>query len=206
MTTLKETFQQLTANYTSRQDLIEKLWREIYHSYTAEGRHYHTLAHLENMFLELQLVRPEFKDWDAVFFALFYHDIVYFPTDTGNEEKSAGVAAARLSELALPAGKIEKCKTIILATKSHSESTCSDINYFTDADLSILGQDWKIYLCYIRDLRKEYSSYPDLIFRAGRKTVLNHFLGRSTIYKTPFFIAKFEKKARKNLAREMTML
>ena len=143
MTTLKEIFQQLTAIYTSWPELIEKLWREIHNSYTASGRYYHTLDHLENMLFELQRVRPEIKDWDVVLFALFYHDIVYSPTGTANEEKSAGVAATCLSQIAFPVERIEKCKTTILATKSHNESADPDINYFTEADLAIWDKTGK---------------------------------------------------------------
>jgi predicted metal-dependent HD superfamily phosphohydrolase len=200
---LNETFQQLTAIYNSEAHLTDELWNEIENSYSHQGRYYHTLHHLENMFYELSHVETNIKDWNTILFALFYHDIVYKPTSNLNEEKSAELAEARLSEIAYPEQQIKKCKRAILATKTHIESTDSDINYFTDADLCILGQSWENYSTYARNVRKEYSIYPDFIYNRGRKKVLNHFISMERIFKTNFFFQKFEKNARENLMHEL---
>jgi predicted metal-dependent HD superfamily phosphohydrolase len=203
---LNETFQQLTAIYNSEVHLTDELWSEIENSYSHQGRYYHTLRHLENMFSELSHVKTNIKDWNTILFALFYHDIVYKPTSNLNEEKSAELAEARLSEIAYPEEQIKKCKRAILATKTHIESADTDINYFTDADLCILGQSWENYSAYARNVRKEYSIYPDFIYNRGRKKVLNHLLGMKRVFKTDFFFAKFEEKAKANLICERNLL
>jgi predicted metal-dependent HD superfamily phosphohydrolase len=38
-----------------------------------------------------------------------------------------------------------------------------------DADLSILGKDLDTYLAYTKMIRKEYSIYPDFLYKPGRK-------------------------------------
>jgi predicted metal-dependent HD superfamily phosphohydrolase len=203
---LKQAFQQLTAIYNPEVQLIDKLWFEIENSYSHQARYYHTLHHLEHMFSHLSHVRTNIQGWNTILFALFYHDIIYKPTSNLNEEKSAELAEVRFAEIAYPEKQIKKCKRAILATKTHIESADTDINYFTDADLCILGQSWENYLAYAKNVRKEYSIYPDFIYNRGRKKVLNHFLGMKRFFKTDFFFEKFEKKAKENLTTERNLL
>ncbi len=61
-----------------------------------------------------------------------------------------------------------------------------------DADLSILGQDLEIYLGYTREIRKEYSIYPDVLYKPGRKKVLRYFLDLESIFKTDYSKEKYE--------------
>jgi predicted metal-dependent HD superfamily phosphohydrolase len=203
---LQLTFVQLLQKYTSNSQLIETLWNEIDNHYSEKGRHYHTLTHLQNLLDVLTEVQNQIEDWDAVLFALFYHDIIYKPTNNNNEEKSAVLAKERLLEISFPAKSIDKCESMILATKTHTFSTNSDTNYFTDADLSILGQNHNVYTEYTKQVRKEYSIYPDFLYNPGRKKVLEHFLQMDRIFKTEFFFLKFEKQARENLRLELQSL
>jgi predicted metal-dependent HD superfamily phosphohydrolase len=203
---LKESFIELTAKYTGNTALINKLWNEIAESYSDKNRHYHTLLHLDNLFKQLTEVRNEIKEWDTVLFTLYYHDIVYNSLKSDNEERSAKLAKKRMIQLSVPNEMIEKCKNQILATKSHLEHGDSDTNYFTDADLSVLGQDWDVYSTYFKNVRKEYSIYPDLIYNTGRKKVLKHFLAMPRIFKTDYFFNKFEQLAKLNLQKELELL
>jgi predicted metal-dependent HD superfamily phosphohydrolase len=203
---LQLTFVQLLQKYTSNSQLIETLWNEIDNHYSGRGRYYHTLAHLQNLLDVLTEVRDRTEDWDTVLFALFYHDIIYKPTNNNNEKKSAELARKRLSEISFPEQRIAKCCSIILATKTHAVSTDSDTNYFTDADLSTLGQNQDAYIEYTKQVRKEYSMYPHFLYNPGRKKVLKHFVQMDSIFKTEFFFHKFEKHARENLHLELQSL
>lgn len=203
---LKETFIKLLANYTDNESLRNELWTEIEKNYSNTQRHYHTLLHLENILNQLAEVKSEIHNWDIVLFTLFYHDIVYSSLKSDNEEKSAELAEIRMKQINVPSEIIKNCKTQILATKSHIKSTDSDTNYFTDADLSILGQSWETYSLYCKNVRMEYSIYPDLVYNPGRKKVLNHFLAMERIFKTDFFYNKFEIQARENLTQEIQLL
>jgi predicted metal-dependent HD superfamily phosphohydrolase len=121
---LNEVCCRLVARYTTNRELTENLWQEIGNKYSVD-RYYHNLNHLENMYLQLQEVKTMILNWDTILFALFYHDLIYHPGAVDNEEKSAEIAIARLSAIGFPKPQVDKCKAIILATKSHIE--CEDL-------------------------------------------------------------------------------
>lgn len=203
---LKETFIVLLMNYTNDKALVTELWDEIIKNYSGKKRHYHNLQHLENLLIQLNEVRVSIENWDAILFALYYHDVVYNTLKSNNEEKSAHLAEMRMKQVSVSPATIELCKEHILATGSHINSRYPDTNYFTDADLSVLGQSWTEYSLYYKNVRKEYSIYPDLIYNPGRKKVLLHFLQMNRIFKTGYFYNRFELLARQNIARELEML
>tara|TARA_R110002050_G_C8940437_1_gene512572 strand:+ start:65 stop:679 length:615 start_codon:yes stop_codon:yes gene_type:complete len=203
---LKETFIELLTKYTDNDSLKKELWTEIEKNYSSKKRHYHTLEHLDNLLSQLTDVKSEIQNWETILFTLFYHDIIYNSIKSDNEEKSAEFAENRMKQISVSNDKIELCKKQILATKSHIKSTDSDTNYFTDADLSVLGQNWETYLLYCKNVRKEYSIYPTLVYNPGRKKVLNHFLSMDRIFKTDFFYNKFEIQAKQNLQQEIESL
>ncbi|MDN3694363.1 hypothetical protein QWZ06_19780 [Chryseobacterium tructae] len=203
---IKDQFEQLCLPFTKDQSLINNLWKEIDTKYTEKGRHYHNLFHLENMFRELELIKDKISDFTAVSFSIFYHDIVYNASSKSNEEKSALKAKEKLSELGFPQNRIEHIYKQILATQYHQKSKDEDTNYLLDADLSILGKDLETYLTYTRMIRKEYSIYPDLLYKPGRKKVLKHFLELDSIFKTEYFKEKYEMQARANIAAEIQLL
>jgi len=164
------------------------------------------LEHLERLLQELHEVQVQIREWNTILFTLFYHDAIYDPLKSNNEEKSADLAEKRLLSLSVPQQVISNCKAQILVTKQHEISADEDTNYFTDADLSILGQDWPAYEAYAKNVRKEYAIYPDLVYRPGRRKVLSHFLQMERIYKTGYFFGKYEATAKDNLQREISLL
>ncbi|RYE25576.1 MAG: hypothetical protein EOP51_03745 [Sphingobacteriales bacterium] len=200
---LKQTFIELLKKYSADNNLTDVLWAEIEENYTAKDRHYHTLAHLENLLDQLVTIDEKINNWEATLFALYYHDIVYDTLRSDNEEKSAELAVQRMKQIAVSHVTIDHCKKQILATKSHSESTESDINLFTDADLSMLGQTWESYENYYKNIRREYAIYPDVVYNEGRKKILQHFLSMPRIFKTDSFYSKYEMQARQNLQKEI---
>jgi predicted metal-dependent HD superfamily phosphohydrolase len=194
----------LIAGYDQKPKTADALWIEISQSYSRGDRHYHTLEHLKNLLNQLTPHQALINDWDAVLFALYYHDIVYDVTKKDNEERSAELAVTRLTALHVPSMRIEATKKHIHATKAHQRiDDNNDTNIFTDADLSILGADWEVYKTYCQQIRREYAVYPDLLYNAGRKQVLQHFLNMGQIYKTDSF-RPLEHQARLNMAREIS--
>jgi predicted metal-dependent HD superfamily phosphohydrolase len=203
---LQQLFSDTASMYNNDTTLTQKLWTELVERYAERQRHYHTLLHLENLYIELSAIKDLFLDWDSIVFALFYHDVVYKATANDNEEKSAILAMNRLRQLGVVENKIKKCEQAILATKAHSTSHDGDINFFTDADLSILGKPWAVYEAYFKNVRKEYSIYPGLIYNPGRRKVLRYFQQMERIFKTEHFHGLYEEQARENLAREISIL
>lgn len=199
-------FSDLISKYSNNEKLILDYWKEIEKSYSQKSRKYHNLSHLENMILELENVKKEISDYNVMLFSVFYHDIIYKATAKDNEEKSAEIAETRLEKLNISDDRISKIYNQILATKSHKRSDDSDTNFLLDADLAILGKDWKVYENYIHQIRKEYAIYPDFLYNSGRKKALTHFLEFDEIFKTNYFKEKYEKIARENIQKEISML
>ncbi|GAO42486.1 HD domain-containing protein [Flavihumibacter petaseus] len=186
--------------------LATQLWNEVQAAYSRPARTYHNLQHLEDLFGELLAVKEQIQDWDMLVLATVYHDFVYNPLKKDNEEKSAKVAVDKLNLLHWPKDRAMACYDCILATRSHQPGNSSDINYFTDADLSILGQPSPVFAAYAANIRREYKFFPDLAYGPGRRRVLSHFLHMERIYKTPHFFDRYEKAARENLQQEMLQL
>ncbi|GGH81128.1 putative metal-dependent HD superfamily phosphohydrolase [Filimonas zeae] len=203
---LSQAFLQLASEYTTDSALVQKLWAEVEQKHSESGRYYHTLIHLENLVAELSAVQSHITHWPELLFAICYHDSVYKVQKQDNEEKSAQLAQARLTELGVPPQSRVRCVQLILATKGHAASEDSDTCFFTDADLSILGKPWEAYEAYYRQIRQEYKVYPSLLYNPGRKKVLNHFLQMPRIFKTQYFYQQYEQQARKNLQQELNLL
>ncbi len=203
---LKERFTEICLPFTQDQNLIEKLWSEIEKSYSQKGRHYHNLEHIESMFSVLDVIKERISNYTIISFSIFYHDVIYDASSKSNEEKSADVAKARLQEMHVNSSDISEIYHQILATKAHQNSESKDLNYLLDADLSVLGKDLETYIDYTQKIRKEYSIYPDLLYKPGRKKVLKHFLAMEKIFKTDDFQAKYEEQARRNIQWEIDSL
>ncbi len=203
---LKDQFINLVLTYHTDLQLATVLWSDLEKRYTAKGRHYHNLTHIQNLCQQLSAVKESIEDWDALLFATYYHDAVYNTLKQNNEERSAALAVNVLGKLGVPDDLTKRCEQHILATKGHATTTDQDTNLFTDADLSVLGQEWSIYQAYALQIRKEYSLYPDLVYLPGRKKVLNYFLQQDKIYKTSYFFDRYEAQARQNLLQELTGL
>lgn len=186
-------------------DQCETLWNELEKRYSRRGRHYHTMTHLDNLVKVLQPQKKLFTNWGGVVIAVAYHDAVYNVLKKNNEERSAVLAEKRMKEISLAADVIQQIGRFIRATQSH-HSVDVETDLFTDADLSILGAEPAAYEFYAQQIRKEYFIYPDMMYYPGRKKVLQHFLTRPTIFKTPTFYDRYEAQARINVQWELLSL
>lgn len=203
---VKSNYIELIEQYKVDSKSAEKLWNEINRNYTQENRYYHNLHHIQDLLLELVRVKDKIENWPVILFTLFYHDIIYKSTKKDNEEKSSKLATQRMMEIGVDKNDIELCQRQIIATKSHKKQEDSDTNYFTDADLSILGKEPKLYETYCSNIRKEYSIYPNFLYKKGRKKVVIHLLSMYKIFKTKEFYEKYEEQAKFNLNNELKTL
>ncbi len=200
------TFQTLCSISPTNQPLINSLWQEIERHYSNSKRHYHNLSHLEYMVKKAELFKHQIEDYNTLLFSIFYHDIIYRTTRKDNELKSAQLAEKRMLELGLPAEKIKKCFAQILATQHHEPTEDNDTQYLLDIDMAILGEDAETYKDYTKKVRREYSIYPDLLYKPGRKKVLQNFLKQEQIFQTVEFHERFEEQARINIQQEIKEL
>lgn len=199
---------ELSTKYIGDIDYIESVWGEIQKKYSGKGRYYHNLDHIRSMLNAAEDSHLELHDENAVLFAIWFHDIIYKSSRKDNEEKSAKRASEILQRFKLEESRIEKISTFIISTKKHQVmlDENEDNAFLLDFDLGILGQTWEIYAAYITSIRKEYSLYPDLLYKPGRKKVLESFLSRDVIYFTDKYRVLYEKQARKNIEKEIKLL
>lgn len=202
---LKAEWQNTLQKYCLDVEKIDEMFRFLVGKYSEKHRAYHNLSHINYLLEEAQKI--EFADFDSVYFATWFHDVIYEPKRSDNEIQSAKLSVKLLSELNFPNDKIIKIEKIILATQTHSaENLDNEGKVFLDLDLSILGAGEEIYRNYSQAIRQEYSHVWDFLYRRGRRKVLENFLRRETIYFTGTLRERFEKQARLNLANEIKEL
>lgn len=196
----------LVAQYNRDEKLIAEAWSEILKAYSGNKRHYHNLQHIAALLKLSDNYAQELADKNIVDFAIFYHDYFYQVPGPQNEHKSAVFAGHRLAELHVPADMTEQVKLYIEATKTHESVPVthpSDLLYFLDFDMAILGAPWEEYEVYLANIRKEYKWYPDVLYYPGRKSFLKQTLEKEHFYHTEVFRKELEAKARENMRREL---
>lgn len=138
--------------------------------------------------------------------AAFFHDAVYDPRRTDNEEASARLAAEQLERLGFEDGTVARVWDLILATRDHAPTQDEGLRWLLDADLGVLGAPPGAYDRYTRAVRREYAHVPPTAWRAGRGRVLSGLLERPALFQTHELHRQLEERARANLRRELNAL
>lgn len=198
-------------NLLLSEKLISSTWAVIKARYCEPVRFYHTLEHIEDLIIVLEPYKSGIADLPCIILALFFHDIVYDPKSSLNEEKSAELFVemftGKLTADHLDKNLIPKVVSYILATKTHySENTADrDLNIFLDIDMSILGREHQEYAEYSLKIFKEYSHMEVPIFKEARaKFLRNIIMGDRKIFCTEEFRSTMEDQAMKNLVWEVS--
>jgi len=172
-------------------------------AYTAPGRHYHNLTHIEDCLGALARVENLSPlEREILSEAIWWHDVVYDATRSDNEELSAQLAEQHVREdLRQEVGRL------IRLTKTHDVQPDDRLGAtLISIDLSILGAEPARYDAYAAAIRQEFIHVPEGDYRAGRARVLSQFAGRPVIFPDAAFAARYDRPARENLARELASL
>lgn len=202
---LKERYIKIFSKYVANESESTFLWKELEDAYNQSYRKYHNLNHLNELFGYYDKFSDFIENTEEIQIAIFYHDFIYSIWKKDNEEKSAIKAVQVLQDIGFDMDGIHRIDKLILCTKHHN-GTSNDENLLIDFDLAILGQSEEAYQDYTQKIRKEYAKIPGILYRKGRKKVLQHFLDKSSIYQTTVFKSTFEKQARVNLSNELSSL
>ncbi|MEV0976935.1 hypothetical protein [Streptomyces sp. NPDC049915] len=181
-------------------DALLSCWQE-------PQRRYHTLTHLTAVLDHVDVLEKYADDPDLVRLAAWFHDAVYLPERSTNEERSARLAERALSEAGLTAEKTAEVARLVRLTAGHDPAD-GDRNgqVLCDADLAILAAPPSAYAAYTAAVREEYHFVPNDAFRAGRSDVLRHLLALPRLFSTPYGREHWEATARYNLRSELEML
>jgi predicted metal-dependent HD superfamily phosphohydrolase len=172
-------------------------------AYAAPHRHYHTLAHIEDCLDRLARVNGlSAAEREILTEAIWWHDVVYDPIRSDNEELSACLA-----EQHVVADMRREVGRLIRLTRTHQVEAGDRLGaILISIDLAILATEPERYDAYAAAIRKEFAHVPDADYRAGRSDVLRRFAARPVIFPDASFARAFERKARDNLARELASL
>jgi predicted metal-dependent HD superfamily phosphohydrolase len=188
-------------------DAAERAFVGLAARYSEASRFYHNLQHLGEVLATVVQLRAVTHDFAAVRFAAWFHDAIYDPRASDNEERSADLTAEVLGPLAVPAATIAAARQLILLTKTHQAAPDDrDGQVLLDADLAILGASPERYAEYRRAIRQEYAWVPEERYRSGRRQVLEGFVRRERIYYLDEMHTAMEEPARRNLAGEIAAL
>ncbi|WEB40985.1 hypothetical protein MOV08_18005 [Streptomyces yunnanensis] len=170
-------------------------------------RHYHTTDHLTAILDRIDELAAHAEDLPAVQLAAWFHDAVYRPDRSENEERSAALAERALPELGIAAPRTAEVARLVRLTVTHDPAP-DDRNgaVLCDADLAVLAGAPDAYADYAAAVRAEYAFVPDPDFRAGRAAVLRQLLALPRLFMTAQAHDHWETAARHNLATELTLL
>jgi predicted metal-dependent HD superfamily phosphohydrolase len=181
-------------------DALLKRWSE-------PQRRYHTVEHLAAVLDHVDVLEEYAADPAAVRLAAWFHDAVYLPERSTNEERSARLAERALPEAGVPAERTAEVARLVRLTVTHDPADDDrDGQVLCDADLAILAAPPSVYAAYTAAVREEYHFVPNDAFRAGRSAVLRQLLDLPRLFRTPYGQEKWEATARYNLAAELEML
>jgi predicted metal-dependent HD superfamily phosphohydrolase len=175
------------------------VWPTIVEAYGEPQRHYHTLDHIAAVVADFLPLRDRFEDADAALLALFFHDIVYEPARSDNEERSAESLRALLT-----GDTADRACAHILATKKHDAST-PDAALVVDIDMAILAAPRPDYLRYAEDVAREYLPvYGAEAYAAGRCEMFLKPAQHRRIFLTEVFAPR-EAAAQRNIRNELAL-
>ncbi|MEU1006520.1 HD domain-containing protein [Streptomyces tibetensis] len=170
-------------------------------------RRYHTVEHLTAVLDRVDELQRYAHDPDVVRLAAWFHDAVYLPDRSENEERSARLAERALAEAGLPDAKTAEVARLVRLTVTHDPADDDpDGQVLCDADLAILASPPSAYAAYTTAVREEYHFVPSDAFREGRAAILRQLLGLPRLFRTAHGAAEWEATARYNLTAELEML
>lgn len=176
--------------------------------YAATGRHYHDERHLDDCLWRLDQIHDLAETERRLLrWAILWHDSIYEPTRTDNEDLSAERAFRELTGCGVFEETAGEVARLIRLTKGHRVEPGDRLGaILVSIDLSILGADPERYRSYAADVRREYAHVGDDAWRPGRAAVLKRLLEGDPLYPDPSLRAELEDQARRNMEEELSSL
>lgn len=176
-------------------------WKQIVVAYTERRRRYHNWDHILWCLRQFDSIWPKLSDYNTVEFAIYFHDVVYQPGASDNEERSVDVAMQHLQT-----GTFEmrnRVKILILDTKHLFTPGTDDGKYMADIDVSSMG-DPAENARYVATVREEFLQFvSEEDYERGRRNFISEFLKKDRIYYTEHFHRMYEDTAKRNLAKQL---
>jgi predicted metal-dependent HD superfamily phosphohydrolase len=181
--------------------------RDLLERWAEPQRRYHTLDHLVAVLTRVTELTAYSGDPDTAVLAAWFHDAVYRPDRSENEERSAALAERALTEAGVHPARASEVARLVRLTVTHDPAPGDrDGEVLCDADLAVLAGDPAQYAAYAAAVRDEYGFVPDDAFRTARADILRRLLALPTLFRTPYGQQHWEDVARRNVATELELL
>lgn len=128
--------------------------------YDERHRYYHNMDHIISMVksaIDLNILTND------LFLAILFHDIIYDPKSTNNEELSAELFSKYFDNIDV--------KNAIIETKTH-KYTSKLSKQLCDLDLEVLNSDFKTFIEFEHKIFKEYQFVDYSIYKTERIKIL----------------------------------
>jgi predicted metal-dependent HD superfamily phosphohydrolase len=181
-------------------------WAALVEAWSEPHRRYHDLAHLAAVLGIVGELAGAAADPDAVRLAAWYHDAVYDPQRSDNEQVSAERARAGLRGLVADERVAEVARLVLLTAGHDPEPGDANGAVLCDADLAVLASPPPAYAAYASAVRAEYGHLSDAEFTAGRIAVLERLLALPRLFRSPAVPEEWTARARANLTAELSLL
>jgi len=139
-------------------------------------RHYHNQNHLLDLITQINENKSQFKsqkEYEKMILCALFHDCVYDPMRSDNEEKSAEFFENCCQE---KNSDTQQIKQMILDTKTH-ESTTTLSEKFNHLDMNIVERDFEQLLEWETGIGQEYKAYGEM-YKVGRLHFLESLLDK----------------------------
>jgi predicted metal-dependent HD superfamily phosphohydrolase len=177
----------------------DALFHALISAYNEPHRYYHAMQHLVECLNQFESVQSLCERGAEVEVALWFHDAIYDVHRSDNEALSADWARRAAVEGGVAINVAARIHALVMTTKHTANPVGADEQVLIDIDLSILGAGTARFAEYERQIRTEYAHVPEPLFKQKRRAILQSFLDRPRIYRTPYFHATLEEAARANL-------
>ena len=184
---------------------INEFLNIVFNNYGGKDRYYHNLEHIVHCLQEmlwLQNNSTEKLNYEQICAAILAHDLVYgLKQEVCDEVLSANLLIEYLGV------NFKSAANLVLATQHSAKKKKYTLEekIIRSIDLTILGQDNKLYQKYADNVRKEYGYMEDKLYFTGRKVVLEKFLAQEKIFEDNRF-SHYELIARQNIKKELIKL
>jgi predicted metal-dependent HD superfamily phosphohydrolase len=139
-------------------------------------RAYHTLNHLNDVIDQINESKSKYsdKEYEKLMLTALFHDCVYDPMRSDNEEKSADFFMECCSDKSN--SDVLEVRQMILDTKTH-EATTNLSESFNHYDMSIVERDFDQLLEWENGIHEEFKAYGEA-YKEGRLKFLESILDK----------------------------
>jgi predicted metal-dependent HD superfamily phosphohydrolase len=185
----------------------DRAFLDLVARYTAPGRFYHNLGHVESMLITLDEAQDLARDVTTLQLAAWFHDVIYDLRAKDNEIRSGRYAERVLVDLGLPPASAARVCELIVFTRDHiAPDGDVDAAVLLDADLASFANEPAVFERQSELIRQEFSWMPDGEYYPARMRFLTTFLSRPRIYHTERMYREREARARENITRHLATL